>query len=402
MKRILFKPSYLKYLLLLLPFLSILYLIPSFTIKYNNKFYYFNNFPSLGNSSNRDLVIDIPKFSETFRYEIESVNEITSDEEWNRLVSDDQKTLERRVESYLESNNYEIRLDKNNNRAVFSIFTTKNIGANTIVFTQNNSEFRVTSTEAAVTATQDPSQLSDANKTDLKLGRGDFGIADIKTVPDQQSNQLTYQVRLPLGIVGPEKIKTINEKVFSTINITVGGKEYQANFLTNTNNVVTHLVITGVESVDEAFAVKTFLNTDPYKLGYEFNRAEVISPKYGVYKLAGLVILFFVSGYLISRFLFAQISLQKLMLILGVMTTGLGFSKLIGVDITNGYVLLLAMVGLMSLLNVRNVYFITIAVVLLLIRLLGYLYFLQLTPLSVIVIIVISLLIWGINYVKKS
>lgn len=381
---------------------SLLYLVPDFTFPFRDKVISFDNLRGL--SGNQNLKTEIPRLTETYAYNIESAVAVDKPEDWSRLVAQDQKNLERRVESYIGSNNYEVRLTKKDNKAFFTVYTPINITNDTSILTTSNSEFKVTipsTTSATVGETE-----STPPAKDLGLKRGDFTNAELKlaqnTQAQQGESQIIYQVRLPLGLIGADKIKTINENIYSQLTVSVGGKDYSASFLPNSLGTVTHLVISSAQNLDEASAIRAYLNTEPYNLGYKYTSAQVVEQKYAGLKLLGLILLFILGAVAINKFTVNTTSWKKPVIIALLVTVTLALFKLLGLTVTSGFIIPILLITLLALFNARWIYYVAVGLILILIKILGYLYYFDLTTKQVVIMAILSLLIFGTNYVTKN
>lgn len=391
-----------KLLLVALPIFSLIYLLPDIVIPVQDRKLFFNNYSGL--SGNNNLDVQLPGITRTYAYTIQSLNDISDEAEWDRSVADDRIQLEKRVQSFLGSNNYEIRQDRRNEKVVFTVFSTENIGAQASVFTASNSDFKISTVDT--TAAQSTEQTEAPATKELNLKRNNFRDAEIKVESNpnasQGGGQFVYQVRLPLGLIGAEQLNIINENTFSTITVSIGGKDYNASFLPNVSNVITHLVINGIENPDEATGVQTFLNTDPYRLGYEVIETRVNTNDNGLYKLLSLIGLFLVSVMIFRKLLTGNFEWKKLLIIISIIITALAAAKLFFLTITTGFVVVLMTIVLLSLFNAPFIYYAGLLGILALTKLLGYLYYMQFTPRDFLLIGLVSLLIFATNYVYTN
>ncbi len=392
--------------LILLLATSILYLIPSFQRQYRGSVYSFQSYPSLVNRSMSDIQAVVPGISESYLYKIESVVDVDKVKDWNYVVSKDQQTLARRVQPFA-GNNYEIRLDKVGGKAVFTVITPRNFDKNTAVMTTNNSEFSVVVQDPSTSQADSGSSGSDKKGTDLGLKRSDFGISDINVAQDQQSAQqggsgVKYEVRLPIGIPSVDKLKLINSKSFSPLQVFVGGKEYSASFLTNPDNgAVTHVVINQITDPDEAIQVQTFFNTDSFNLGYKLAETKITKPRFGYLKLLGLLALFLVGAFTLNRLTVKNASIKKFLYMLAILVVACAAFKLFNIDINGGVILILGTTLLMTLFRTKPIYYLGLLAMVVLTQLMGYLYFFEFFWIQLLIVLVFALLLFSTNYVKQ-
>lgn len=373
---------------------SILYLIPDFSFTYKDKIYSFTNFPSVQDKSQQNLEVKIPGLTTTYRYKIESAVKVDGKTNWNYIVSKDQKNLEKRIESFL-GNDYEVRLDRVDNKAVFTINTLKSLGSSESILITDNSDFSISVADSTVY-----SDTSALTKTKLNLNRSDFGPAEINIV--SQSQNIQYQVRLPLGLLIPEKINLINSHAFSTLSVTIGGKEYNASFTLNDTGIPTHLTISSAANIDEAAAIRAYLNTEPYGLGYELSSVELSNPKYPLYKLAGLTLVFIVAAIVINKLTINSLNPIKIFMILSFLIIGLGLMKLFAISLNSGIVVLLMLVTTFALFSTKTTYYIGSGAVILLTLLLGLLNYFELSWSGIFIVLVVGFLMWTTGFIRSK
>ena len=394
-----------KYLIQFLLFLSLLgsaiYLIPSKEITFKGKSYAFTNLPSL-DKKQENLELNLTRLENHYQYTLESAVSIAEARQWTKDAAKDQKTLERRVESLI-GNKYEVRLDNIDNRIVFNIFTSENLGTNSQVLSISNTDLKVSAKETSLVtldanATETPE--GETKNVDLNFKRSDFGIAEINISDEAQGAEL--QVRLPLGLIGPEKIKEINNRAASTLDITIGSNTYTGRFSINPNTFsITHLAISPVSSMEDAKALRALLNTGNYNFAYNVTQAKEVKNNNGTQKL-GLFLLFTLfSAILINKLTLNNLSGKKLFYIFSFTLIGLALTKLFGVVVTDGYIFLLSITILLTIFSSRYTYYVLILGLLILTKLLGYLYYMDLKWSQIILLILMSVAIWSTNYIKK-
>ncbi len=388
---------------ILLVGISVAYVLPSETFSSDNSFYYFNNFPSPVDKSERDVNIQIPGVTPTYSYSVISKSEVENDAEWNKLVAEDRKTLERRVESFVGTN-YELQVTRHERKAKFEIFLLDSLGPNTDILTSTNSTFTVSVVETASATIEGQETPSEPEQTEINLQRSDFGAAEIIPVEDQQNpGQVNFQVRLPVGIVGPSKIDVMNQNIFSQLTIFTGDQEFGGQFQSNqqTSRTVNYLVLGPFQNPDQAAAVATFLNTGSYQLGYELSETRLETRGYGYLYLLAVIVIVFLLCVMYRVLVLKERVLYTVSILLGSLAVIVAATKLLSIDITLGYILILTIVAVFGLLKVKTIYFITLGSILFTLKLLGYLYFFSVSWPALTFLFVASLVLWSIKYVKN-
>ncbi len=384
---------------ILLIAISVLYLIPGFSLEYKNQRYTFSNYPSLINKSYDNIKVNIPGITETYITSIESVNQISNDNEWSQLLSRDQKTLEHRLEA-VYGNAYELRLDKKDNKARFTI-KSDDIVFDDKLLTTSNSVFEIYSVNTAA-ASINPNSQSEPTKTVLNLQRDDFGFAEVVTTASN-SPQSQHSVRIPLGLLmGPNKIKLIGDNLFAQLSITTSYGEYSGKFDYNQSGTATHLVITGINSKSEAQYLRSLLNTPSYKLSYtslgsEFNT----TGKKLLLGLTALILASFVFAAILNRYTVNNLSIRKVLLMTGLILIYFGVVKLFAFELTLALLILLSIIIIFTLFNTRFEYYIALLTILFLLKLLGFLPGFEINIWNLLILSLFTLFIWTTNYVQK-
>jgi hypothetical protein len=380
---------------------SVIYLIPSKEITYKNKVYSFTNLPSL-NKKAENLNFDLTNLEDHYQYTIESTVNIDDSKEWSKDTARDQKTLERRIESLI-GNNYEVRLDNKDNKILFNVYTLENLGRNAQILSISNADLKISAKQTTLATLDDTGAGNADTETkdiDLNFTRKDFGIAEINITSGTQGDEL--QVRLPIGLIGPEKIKEINNRAVSSLNIKIGDSPYTGKFVINQDTgSITHLAISPVSSLEDARALKALLNTGNYNLVYNVTSSKSVKNHIGTAKLAILSMIFLVGAVIVNKLTLNNLSNKKLLSIIGIFIVGLAFTKLVGVTITNGYILVLTATILLTIFSSRYLYYIFIIGLIFLTKLFGYLYYIDLKWSQIILLTILALAIWSTNYLKK-
>lgn len=386
---------------------SIGYLVPSFSKDYKGKKYVFENLRSAFDEDYQDLTAEgVKSNNKAYRYRVEAITELQSERDWNTVVAEDQKTLERRVESYLGSSDYEIELQNHNGKAVFFIYTASNVQGFEEILTRNNSDFQITVPDLSAEIVSDPEtgEASETPTLDLNLTRSDFGFADIGVVQGG-TNGIEFEVKMPIGLIGPEKLNRIRANYSSNLTVFVGGKEYTGSFLEDSSTIVNteprNLRLKSISSIVEARAVKSFLNTSKFNLGYKLDKVEVLEDKYNLLKLVATLLIVIVSALLLNLATIKTISLKKTLYILGYIVIGFGLLKLFGVVLTDGFVFVLLAFTLMTIFSMRWSYYVGFFGILVIIKIFGYLYFISLEWSQILILAVTCLALYTTNNIKN-
>lgn len=390
-------------LLILLVVSAILYLIPNFSITNNGQRYTFINFPSAIDKAYPDLALDFPGHTQSYKITIESKDKIDSADEWSRVASRDQKTLEQRLE-LIVGNDYELRLKNDSSKIRFDVTTSDRIYNPTAVTSQNSTFQVYSNTTPSVSTTT--GQASGSEKKLLDLKREDFGFAEVVSAPkqDQSTGQPQYTVRMPLGLfLGPDKIQLINDNLFSQLSVTTSEAEYNASFDYNQAGVPTHLLINKISSKTEAEYLRAFLNTSPYKVEYEkVSENYYVNNTKQVAILTAIFVVILAGAIILNRYTIKNLKLNKLLLIIGLLIIYFASLKLFAIPITIANLLLISVVVLFTLFNSRVEYYLTLIGILFLTKLLGFLPGFDINTGNLILISIFTFLIWLTNYVQKS
>jgi hypothetical protein len=393
--------------LFLITLVSILYIIPSRNALRGDKYYFFHNLPSAFGEKSQNLRIRIPGVSETFKYQIESLLPVNKSD-WNDKVYADQKTVEARLKSFL-ADNFEVRVEKVNDRALFTIYTLNSLGSYTNILNSVNNDFKITVETPTITADQTSTTQSGSQEKTLNLTRSDFDYADINVTTasstDTSGSNVKFEVHLPIGLlVGAEKINLLKAQALngSQIDLYIGGRKYQGGFLPNSNGSITDLVINSVTSLDEAAILQTFLNTSSLKQEYTQKNSSSIGYKNGKLKFIAFIILLIIGAIILNKFTIDTISIKKLSLIFAFTMIGFGVSKLFGLTIGLGYTIVLTTLIIFTLFNTRFIYISGLFGILLLIKVMGLLYFIHLNWDQILVLAAVGLLFWMTRNIKKG
>ena len=390
-------------LLILLVASSILYLIPGFSFDRDGKRYTFLNFPSLLNPAYSDIQLNLPGQTATYVTTIESSNQIDDPNEWNKLASRDQKILEQRLESVI-GNDFEVRLHKKDDKVEFQVLTTDRLITSRIL-TSTNSVFELYATSSA-SATLDGQTSAGGQKELLNLKREDFGFAEVINTATQNSTsgQPEFTVRMPLGLfLGADKIELINSNLFSPLTITMSESEYDAGFDYNQAGVPTHLLIKGIQSQTEAEYTRSFLNTTPYKLTYtKTGEIYFLQNSKEVWTIIGIIFTTLLAAIVLNRYTVKNLSLKKLLLMIGLVIIYLAALKLLAIPLTLTNLILLAVVVLFTIFNTRVEYYMALVIILLVLKLLGYMPGLDISILNLIIFAIFTLFLWSTNYVQRT
>lgn len=377
---------------------SLLYILPSFNVTLGDTLYVFTNLPSFTKKNVTGLELDVAGFTPSYVYEVESVSQLNK-KDWTYAVAKDQIVLERRLESFI-GRSFEVRADEKEGRVVYSVYTQQPLGLSKTILTTNNADFKISADESTLTGltaeTETETELT-SNFQEFNVSRSDFGDASIAITQGADSN-LIYEVRLPIITLSPEKINLIKTKAGYPISVFIGGRDFTGSFSINLNGAPTDLVLRSASSIDEAAELRTYLNTEPYHLGYTLNSVNAHYTKYHLAKFAGILVLFFFAALFLTRYAGVEVSGKKILIIISTTILGLALMKVYGVAVTTGVIILFAAHVIMSLLSVRYIYYGGFAVILILIQLLGYLYFIQINWTQLFIVIITSLLSLGTNY----
>jgi hypothetical protein len=380
---------------------SALYLIPNFDYTYQDKKYVFSNLPSLWDNNKKDLNISIPLLTPTYVYKVESANKIESENDWNNLASKDQKILEQRLQS-LMGNNFEIRLDKIDDKIVYTVYTNQRIPKVDILSTTNSS-FLIKAVKDYDLETQQPSSFEDLN-----LSRSDYGYAEIVATTVQSEESPTgaapaYDIRLPLSYsISAEKVDLMKSKALQTqLSLEVASTNYQGYFNANSTGVPTHLVISGITNPDEALYVKALLNTSPYNELYLFLSTDRVD--YSVNKLyafIGIIIGILALAIAINIWKVKNLSLKKALMIVAIVIIYTALFKLLSLTISLPAIFLMLSFVLFSIYNTKFIYYASLIGVLFLIKLLGYLNGFDISAAGLIITALFGLLMYLTNYMS--
>lgn len=382
-------------LLVLLFVSSCLYLVPSFDFVYSDKRYLFQNFPSPFNQYEKDLKIRIPRLSETYVYKIESSVKLEKPEDWNNLVSKDQRILEQRLENVL-GNNYEIEIKKIDNKAQFTVYTNTRLSSPNIL-TNPNSVFAIKTLDNQALH----SESSSIGEKTLDLEREDFGFAEIiSTNSVDASNQSV--IRMPLGLfLVPEKIKLMSDNIGNQLNIEVAGNIYQGFIDYNQTGIPTNLVISGIASNEQAKHLKAFLNTPQYSLTYNFIGTEKIL--FNINKILtfiGLILGIIILAVVINRLTVNNFNAKKGLLILCSIAVFLAALKFFVIPLTFASIIIMVTISLFSIYNLHAIYYIGLLATFAALKAFGILNGFDLSGRATILLIIFCVFIWLTNYVS--
>lgn len=386
-------------LLVLLFASSVLYLVPSFSYVYNNKRYSFDNYSSPFNSSYKNLKIKIPRLTEYYVYKMESATKVDKQEDWNNLVSKDQRILEQRLESVI-GNNFELKARNNDGKVEFTLYSNERLASSTI-FTSTNSTFAVKVPKASTDPNADSSTTTETETLNLK--REDFGFAEVIPTTSQDGTA-QFGLRMPLGLLlTPEKINLITERIGTQLKIEVGDNEYQGYIDYNQAGTPTNLVLSGITTQEEALYVKAFLNTDPYNLAYTLGTIQLfgLSNSKLILFLAiliGIIIIAIIANLYTSK----DFSLRKCLLIIMILTIFVASLKFFGTPLTLGSIVIMWIFALFSIFNLKPIFYIVTLLSLLLLKGLGVLNGVDISTSAMLMAILFSLFIWSTNYVQTK
>jgi len=385
-------------LLVLLFASSVLYLVPSFSYVYQEKRYSFENFPSPFDQYKKDLEIKIPRLSETYIYKMESSTKVEKPEDWNNLVSKDQRILEQRLDTVL-ANNYEIEIKKIDNKAVYAIYSNTRL-ASTNILTNTNSIFAIKSPKNQTNQTELPTDNEETDKT-LDLKREDFGFAEI--IPTTSKDGSTQSgIRMSLGLfLTPEKIKLISDKIGTQLKIEVGDTEYQGFIDYNQAGTPTNLIISGITTKEEASYVKAFLNTSQYNLAYNLGGIEkAVVNQNKIIIFIGLILGTLIIAIVLNKLTINNFNTKKGLLIFILITIFAASLKLFAIPLTLPSIIILIIIFLFTVYKLKTFYYLGLLVTLGTIKAFGILNGFDLSGSAAVLLILFSIFIWLTNYVE--
>lgn len=262
-----------------LPVIGIFYLIPNFEFNIADRWFIYKTLPNF-NNKNDNLMFKNIILTPTYEYVI--TTESTSDnfKENTFLALQDSEILRGRLK-VLYGDNFEIRTDISSNSITHTIYLNESIDEYLNIITTSYNEFNIfektlnTNLNSINEQELQNNIMESANESEnevkLDLNRSDFGIAEIREIKTDQ-NKTLYQVRLPLSLfISYDRLKYVNNYLGKTLNIRIGGMEFQLYLDYNQNYNPVGLVIYGIENRGQALMLKSLLNSSSTKMIYKLS-----------------------------------------------------------------------------------------------------------------------------------
>jgi hypothetical protein len=384
-------------LFVLLSATSTLYLIPSFNFEYNEERYVFENYPSPFDSGYINLDFNLPLALNRYKTTIESVNAIEDRNELNKLVARDRDILSKRLQ-FVFGQNYELVTITRDNKVRFEVYTQDKIFSPDIL-TNSNEVFEVSKTATSAEVTLDNESQSTPEREIIKLNRTDFGFADIASINSAEG--VKYIIRMPLSLLlGPDKLKLINDNIFSELSITTANDEYQARLEYSQTFVATHLTITGIGSLAEARYLQAMLNTEPYSLSYNSSQNLYLSTNRNqIIALISLISIFIVAGMVVAYLYKLKISLNKTLIGFGLTIVFFASLKFFAIGVSLAIILTSLILLLFTILSTKQAFYYIFLIALLVLSLLGFLPGMGISIPTMIIITVYGFFMYLTNYI---
>jgi hypothetical protein len=378
---------------------SVLYLIPPFSIDFAGRRYFYEGLPSLFDPRSLQLNIDSSGNTNSYKYVVKTVSIPDSKNDVHRLVARDLHIFEERLRNYV-GNNFEIRTDIGRNEVTLTFLLNKSLEQSTNLLTSTNADFEIR-TLKTVTASESQDEGSAPQYETFNLQRNDFGFAELL---EQQSasNLSKYDIALPLSLlITPEKINLIRNQLNKPLQVSVAGSEWQAYFDYNQNYVPTRLILTSIPNRAQATLIKGFLNTEPTNLAYNLEAVYYVEYKWYQSLIPYVVmIIVVILAVLLDYWRYKSISKTRIFSILGLTLICLASVKFLNQTFSVTTSLILCIPLIFVILSTHYIYIFSFIGLLSFIKLLTLLKGFDISMASMVLMVVFTIFLYLANYIN--
>ncbi|GIW57066.1 MAG: hypothetical protein KatS3mg083_011 [Candidatus Dojkabacteria bacterium] len=379
--------------------LSVLYLVPTFSIDFAGRRYFYEGLPSLFDARSLQLNIDSAGNTDGYKYVVKSASIPDSKQDVHLLVARDLHIFEERLRNYV-GNNFEIRTDIGSNDVTLTFLLNKSLEQSTNLLTSTNADFEIR-TLKTVTTSESQSEGSSPQYETLNLQRNDFGFAELLE-RESVGNVSQYEIALPLSLlITPEKIDLIRNQLNKPLQVSVAGSEWQAYFDYNQNYVPTRLILTSIPNRAQATLIKGFLNTEPTNLAY--NLEGVYYVEYQWYQSLipyAVMIIAVICAFLLDYWRYKRISKTRIFFILGLTLICLAAVKFFNQTFSVTTALILSIPLIFIILSTHYIYLFYFIGLISFIKLLTLLKGFDISMVSMVLILVFTIFLYLANYIN--
>ncbi|MCX8034775.1 MAG: hypothetical protein N3A71_00595 [Candidatus Dojkabacteria bacterium] len=264
----------LKTFLVILAFVSVIYLLPQFSFRFDNKIISYKGLPSVSDFNFFNFAYDEFTFSKQYVYVFESVNNFDAPATWNEAASNDMNIISQRMYELL-GNFYFLNIVKTKDNKIQIHIKSPIAIEQDIIVTKDTDNFDVLVKEITQSNTEESGNAETQKETtiekSLNLSRSDFGPA--KVTLDQNSQGYIIYLE-PSLFISKEKLEILKNQQYQTLTVKHGTRGYSNARITSSNQfavdfVPERLVITTTNNPLEAESIKTLFNTPSLSSEYK-------------------------------------------------------------------------------------------------------------------------------------
>lgn len=264
----------LKIFLIIFAFVSVIYLLPQFSFRFDNKIISYKGLPSISDFNFFNFAYDEFTLSKQYVYVFESVNSFDAPATWNEAASNDMNIISQRMYELL-GNFYFINTVKTKDNKIQLHIKSPIAIEQDIIVTKNTENFDILVKEITQSNTEASGDAETPTETtiekSLNLSRSDFGPA--KVTLDQNSQGYIVYLE-PSLFISKEKLEILKNQQYQVLTVKHGTREYSNARITSSNQfavdfVPERLVITTTNNPLEAESIKTLFNTPSLSSEYK-------------------------------------------------------------------------------------------------------------------------------------
>ncbi len=355
----------LKIFLIIFAFVSVIYLLPQFAFRFDNKIISYKGLPSLSDFNFFNFAYDEFTFSKQYVYVFESVNSFDAPAIWNEAASDDMHIISQRMYELL-GNFYFLNTVKTKDNKIQLHIKSPIAIEQDIIITKDTNNFDILVKEITQSNSETNGDAETPTETtivkSLNLSRSDFGPA--KVAFDQNSQGYIVYLE-PSLFISKEKLEILKNQQYQVLTVKHGTREYSNARITSSNQfavdfVPERLVITTTNNPLEAESIKTLFNTPSLSSEYKRISGKIYdqTTQTEIVKNISPIFTIFLISIIYRLIKDRNRSLSKIVESLAIIVLTLAITKLFVLPITMMDAIVIAFVGMSHLFEIDKRYLI--------------------------------------------